>query len=124
MQLRNGLIRHWLRHEAGRVIAEIQRDAPIHCAQRATTDPNHLAHRHELVQEARVVAGHAAPDHVPLDDAGRQSQTLKLEDDLQQPIHARRPRTDAMPFGKEASENLGRNRLDLAPQGRERAAPQ
>src|SRR5437899_2651235 len=79
-------------------------------------DPDHLAHRHELVEEPWVVPGDATGDDVALDHAGGQRAALQLEDDLEQTVDTACSNTDAVPRGEEAGQRLGRNGLDFATQ--------
>src|SRR5205823_150669 len=91
---------------------------------RASPDPHHLAHRDQLVEQPRIVAGDPAGDDVAFDDRRRQRRALQLEDDLQQAIDATRAGANAVPGGKETSECVGWNRLDLAPQRGQRTPPE
>src|SRR5258708_15038765 len=44
-------------NETWRVVAQVQRNASVDRAQRSAPDPYDLAHRDQLVEQARVVAG-------------------------------------------------------------------
>ena len=123
VQFRLGRI-HRRRHEPGRVTAQIKGDAAVARAQRTATHPHHLAHRNQLVEQPWRVVADARGDHVALDHRGGQSKALELEDDLQQPVHAAGPDSNAVPGRQETSQRVGRHGFDLAAQGGEGAAPQ
>src|SRR5712692_6708697 len=106
------------------VPTKVEGNSPVGGTKRAPADPDDLAHRHQLVEEAWAVARDAAADDVPLDDAGRQRESLQLEHDLEQAIHAARPRAQAVPLRQEARHHLRRHRLDLAAERGERAPAQ
>ena len=83
--------------EAGRIAAQVQRDPAVARAERAAARPNDLAHRYQLIEQARSVVADARGDDVTLDHAGRQGQTLELEDDLQEAVDSTRAHRDAVP---------------------------
>src|SRR5712691_9369957 len=57
------------------VAAKVKGYTPIGRSKRASANPDHLTHRHELIKEPRVVAGDAAGDDVAFDDARGQHRT-------------------------------------------------
>src|SRR5439155_1056552 len=78
------------------IAAQVQRHATIVRPERTASYPHDVAHRNELVQQARVVVGDSARDHIALDDACRQCKALELEHDLEQPVAAGRARADSV----------------------------
>ena len=83
-------------------------------------DPDDLAARAELVELRRLVPGHTARQHVRLPERHRQREPLKRDERLAQ----RRTAVDPLPARQEPCECGLLGRLDLAPQGGERGAPQ
>jgi len=61
-----GLARAGRRAQQGRVLTEVQGDAPGPRAQRTAADPHHLAGGAELVEPVRRVGAEAPRQHVPL----------------------------------------------------------
>ncbi len=123
MQLLNRCVSR-IRHETRCVAAKVKSDAPIGGSQRASAHPDHLTHRHQLIEEPRVISADSARDDVALDHGRRQGRTLKLEDDFKQAVDATRAGADAVPGGQESCERFGRDRFDFASQRRERTPAQ
>ena len=107
-----------------------ERDPPVVAAETPPPDPGHLAERAELVEEPRLVAGDAGREHVTLQHRRRDRQAGQLVDDLGEALQGGRAtergrgtpqRRDAVPVGQEAAERGRIDRLDLAPQARQRA---
>src|SRR5207237_8265940 len=76
------------RYKPRRVAAQVERNPTVARTQRTPSDPHHLAHRDELVEQPRGIAADAGSDDVALDHGRRQGETLQLEDDFEQPVHA------------------------------------
>ena len=105
-------------------VAPVERDPSIVATERSAADPDHLAGGAELVEQARGVAGDACRQDVALEHRGRDRHPLELGDDLDQPPGATGRRADPVPRGEEAREHGRVDRLDLAPQARQRAPAQ
>ena len=102
----------------------IERDPPVVAAERAAPDPDDLAGRAELVEQARRVAGHAGRQHVALEDRCGKRHALELATASIEPPEAAGRRADPVPRRQEAGERLRLDRLDLAAEARQRAAAQ
>ena len=106
------------RPEQRRVLAERDRDAP-----RVGAQPDDLAARAELIEQLRAVV-HAQRQHLALPDLGRERQPLEREEHLAQALDAAAALAPgAVPGQREARERRLLDRLDLAPQARDRGAP-
>ena len=82
--------------------------------------PHELARRAQLVELLGPVVGHAARQYLALPQRHRQRQCLQRNQRLAQ----RRTPVDPVPTREEPPERRLLGRLDLAPQRRERGAPQ
>ncbi len=108
-------------------------DPAVVAAEAPPPHPGDLAERAELVEQPRLVAGDPRRQDVALEDGRRDRQPGQLVDDLGQPLEGgaaaqRRPgRAADRPARRPASRagtapSAGRvDRLDLAPQARQRA---
>src|SRR4029450_6193691 len=67
----------------------VERNSPVIAAEAPPTDPGDLAHRPELVEEARLVAGDPGREHVALQDRCGDRQTGELVDDLSEALEGR-----------------------------------
>ncbi len=113
-----------------------QHDPAVVAAEAAPPHPGDLAHRAQLVEQARLVAGDAGRQHVALQHGRRDGHAGQLVDDLGQALqrgrspewrHVRagaRHRHDALPGRQEPGERRRIDRLDLAAQPGQRAAAQ
>ena len=101
--------------ERRRVLAEEERDAVG-----AGADPGDLAARAQRVEMLGAVAGNAPRQHLRLPERSRQRERLQRHERLAQ----RRAAVDAVPAGQEPRERGGLDRLDLAPERRERRTAQ
>src|SRR5260221_190928 len=112
------------RDQPGSVPPQVEGDLSVARSQRAAADPDHLAHRDQLVEQPRAVATDTSGDHVALDHARRESRTLELEYHLEQPVHATGLGAYPMPGRKEAGDGFGRHRFDLVAKRRQGAPPE
>ena len=120
-------VRGGRRAEQGRVVAEVQRDAPGAPAQGPRPHPRQLTVRAELVEPRRRIGAEAAGQDVALPQLGRQGHTLQRDQHLTQPVRAGARRgvtVHALPGGREARQGRLADRLDLLAQRRQRRAPQ
>ena len=112
---------------SGRVVTEVQRDAPGAPAQRAAADPHDLAAGAQLVQPVRRVGPQPARQHVLLPQLRRERQALQRRQHVAQPVDAGargRVAVDALPRRSEARQRLLADRLDLLAQHGQGRAPQ
>ena len=113
------------REEEGEPVGAVEGDPPVVPPQGPVADPGDLAGCAQLVEEARRVTGDARRKDVALQDAGGQRQALELRHCLGQAVETASPsRPDPLPGREEARERGRLDRLDLAPQARQRAAAQ
>ena len=113
-----------------------QRDPPVVAAKAPPPHPADLAHRPELVEQARLVAGHAGRQHITFQDGRRDRDAGQLVHDLREALEGggtaerrgvrARPadRRHAMPRREEAAQGSRIDRLHFAPQPGEGAAAQ
>ncbi len=114
----------------------VEHDPPVVAAEAPASHPRDLAHRAELVEEPWLVARDAGRQDVALEDRRRDRQPRELVHDLREALergraperHDRDPRRrrwrDPLPGGEEPGERDRVDGLDLAPQLRERPAPE
>src|SRR5262249_51160761 len=115
------------RPDPRRVLAEVEGDPARRATKRAGADPDDLARRAELVEPGGGVGAAPAWQHVALPRVWRQRHALERDQDLAEAIDAGaagRRAVDALPLGLEAGERALLDRLDLAPQCRQRGAAQ
>ncbi len=114
------------RPDRGRVLAEVQRDAP-RATERTGTDPHDLAARAEAVEPGLRVGAGAPRQHVALPDLHGQREALQRHEHLAQAIDpgaGARVAVHALPRGQERGEAPLVGRLDLLAQRGQRRAPQ
>ena len=112
------------RGKEGQAVGPVERDPSVITAQRAGAQPDDLACRAQLVEQARAVAAHARRQHVAFQHARRQRHALQLGDHLRQAAAAAAVAAHTVPARQEACQRLRLDRLDLAPQPRQRAPAQ
>ena len=113
-----------------------EHDPAVVATETPPPDPRDLAHRPQLIEESRLVAGDARREHVALQHGRRDGHAGQLVDDLGESFqrgrspeyrHVRarsRDRHDPLPCRQEPGERRGIHGLDLAAQPRQRAAAQ
>ena len=106
------------------LVAEHQPHAPVGGAERTGADPHHLARRAQRVEVSGLVVGHPSGEHVGLEDRGGDRRALQHPERLDQRVEAAAGQAHALPLGQEAGQRRRVDRLDLAPEGRQRAAPE
>src|SRR5690348_18077189 len=104
------------------MLREEERDAAVLRTERAATHPHDLPRSEQRVEVARVVSLDARREDARLEVRRRDERALELGDRVEQRGLSLRRRVDAVPRDREASERVLLDRLDLAPQPRERAA--
>ena len=118
-RLRGAVLRRTGAGEQIDPVAAVERDAAVVAAERAAADPDDLAGRPELVEQARGVAGDPGAQDVALEDRRRDRDALELGDDLDQPAQ-RRPRPIQLPARRAGS---GRRRPPRPARPRGAAGP-
>ena len=106
------------------LVAEEQAHPAVGGAERAGADPHHLAGGAQRVEVGRPVAAQAGRQDVGLEHRRRDRRALEDAEHLDQAVEARARPLDALPRGQEPGQGLGLDRLDLAAQRGQRAAPQ
>jgi hypothetical protein len=105
-------------------------DAAVIATEAPPPHPGDLAERAQLVEQSRLVARDPGWQHVSFQDRGRDREPGELVDDLGEAFEGGRPaqgrprRSEgrhALPLGQETAQRGRVDRLDLAPQARERA---
>ena len=99
-----------------RLVAERQPHPAVSGPQRPRADPHQLTGGAELIELGRLVAGHAAGQHIGFQHRCRQGRALQLGYHVGQGIHAAAPTPDPLPGGQEPRQRLGRHGLHLLAQ--------
>ena len=106
------------------MVGQVERDAAVSFAQRFDAGPDDLARSHQRVQHRRLIACDARRQDLALEHRGGEWRALQLLDRVEQRFGAATHGADAVPRRRETVRARRRDRFDLAPQPRERAAAQ
>ena len=112
------------RREHGQLVGEAQPDATVAGTECPGTDPHHLAGGAQLVEQRWPVGTHAGGQDVGLDRRGDQGRAREDPERLDERFETAPVGRDVLPRRQEAGERRLVDRLDLAPQSRQRTAAQ
>src|SRR6202043_697334 len=87
-----------------RIRPEIKRNPSVGTAERSAPGPDHVAHRDQLIEQLRPVVTHSRRQDIPLQYGRWDRASLKLENNLGQPIQSTRLDAHGVPRGKETAK--------------------
>ena len=93
-------------------------------AERLDAEPHDLARAHQHIEVGGTIALHAGRQHVGFEHRCRQRRALQLLDRVEQRVEAAARPHHALPHRRQPPQRVGLDRLDLAPQPRERSLAQ
>ena len=108
------------REQRRRVRAEHERDAAVVGPERSGADPGHVAARDERVEVGGPVPADPGREDVGLEDRRRHGRALEPGDGVGERVDVAARAVRSLPRGEEPGERRRVDRLDLAPEQRER----
>ena len=106
------------------LVGEAEADPTVATADRTGSGPDDLTRGAQLVEHRRGEVPHSPRQHVALDRRGDHRCTGELSDRLDQPVETASGPAPTVPSRQETGKGIRFDRLDLAPQHRQRPSPE